>query len=309
MPSSTPAARRGTPRNAPRSPPPSSGGDGRAGFAFGVLSFLTVAAVVASLVAFVALRRSQDNEAEAEDRFAAASPPRPSPSRETHPKLALLLGGGERGAASRRLPPKPSKRSSSARVALASSDIVPNGEPIPVGDVLTALVTPDGSTIVTGARDGTVRLWDAPTGRATATLTGPTGGVEEAAVDPSGRWLVAVGRGGAWRWDLDRGVDRRRAGRPPARAPVVRGVLRRRDAARHRGRGRRRADLRHPVVAAARRAFTVFVDFLSVTFTPDGKRLLAGTGTGRCSSGISRATTCAARRSTRTGRTTSGSSR
>ena len=55
-------------------------------------------------------------------------------------------------------------------------------------------VTPDGTTIVTGGRDGTVQLWDSSSGDRVATLTGQTGGIEEAAVDPSGRWLVAVGQ-------------------------------------------------------------------------------------------------------------------
>ena len=86
---------------------------------------------------------------------------------------------------------------------------MPNIEPIPVGDVLTASVTPDGSTIVTGARDGTVRLWDAATGEPNGDAHGPDGGIEEAAVDPSGRGSWRSVAGGAWRWDLDREVDRR----------------------------------------------------------------------------------------------------
>ena len=159
--------------------------------------------------------------------------------------------------------------------------MIPNGEPIPVGDVLTALVTADGTTVVTGARDGTIRLWDVQTGESTATLSGPTQGIEEAAVDPTGRWLVAVGADGLWRWDLDDDapvgelVDRPTGelwsvafspdgGRLATAAED--GVVQLYDTSTWRPDGD---------------PFTADVDFLSVAFTPDGARLLAGTGDGR----------------------------
>ena len=150
-----------------------------------------------------------------------------------------------------------------------------------MGDVLTTLVTPDGSTIVTGARDGTVQLWDAQTGEPTTVLTGPTDGIEEAAVDPSGRWLVAVGADGLWRWDLSSDeTEGELVDRPPGALWSVAftadgerlataaedGVVQIYDTSSWRRQGE---------------PFTADVDFLSVTFTPDGKRLLAGTGEGR----------------------------
>ena len=164
---------------------------------------------------------------------------------------------------------------------MAASDIIPDLEPIPVGDVLTTLVSPDGSTIITGARNGTIRLWDANSGEATRTLTSSVGGVEEAVIDPSGRWLVAVGDGGAWRWDLDQtdsqavAVDESDGALWSAAfsedgtrlaTAAESGVVRIYDTSTW-------TEVGEP--------FTEDVDFLSVAFTLDGTRVLAGTGGGR----------------------------
>ena len=164
---------------------------------------------------------------------------------------------------------------------MAASDIIPDLEPIPVGDVLTTLVSPDGSTIITGARNGTIRLWDANSGEATRTLTSNVGGVEEAVIDPSGRWLVAVGDGGAWRWDLDQtdsqavAVDESDGALWSAAfsedgtrlaTAAESGVVRMYDTSTW-------TEVGEP--------FTEDVDFLSVAFTLDGTRVLAGTGGGR----------------------------
>ena len=169
--------------------------------AFTVLSVLTAAAVIASVVAFLALKQSRDKEAEAEQRLAHGLATQAESLASTQPKLALALAA-EAGARLPQMPAEAQQAMVTARLALAATRSSPNGEPIPVGDVLTVIVTPDGSTIVTGSRDGTVNLWDTQTGEGTATLTGPTQGVEEAAIDPSGRWLVVAGADGLWRWDL-----------------------------------------------------------------------------------------------------------
>ncbi len=249
-------------------------------YAFGALSFLAIAAVASSLVAFLALRRSQDKAAEAEERFVHALATQADSLAETRPKLALLLAAE---SAARRAPATPEAQNAivSARLALARSDIVPNGEPIPVGDVLTVLVTPDGSTIITGARDGTIRLWDASTGDAQATLTGLGSGVEEATVDASGRWLAAVGRGGLWRWDLTaKSTVGEMVARPSGALWSVafspdgtrlataaqNGVVQVYDT-------RSRAPLGEPFIES--------VDILSVAFTVDGSRLVAGAGSGQ----------------------------
>ena len=164
---------------------------------------------------------------------------------------------------------------------MAASDIVPDLEPIPVGDVLTTLVSPDGSTIVTGARNGTIRLWDASSGEATRTLTSSVGGVEEAVIDPSGRWLVAVGEGGAWRWDLDQ-TDPQAAAVDDSGGALW--------SAAFSEDGTRLATAAESGVVRiydtttwteVGEPFSEAVDFLSVAFTRDGTRVLAGTGGGR----------------------------
>jgi WD40 repeat protein len=64
-------------------------------------------------------------------------------------------------------------------------------------------VAPDGSWLAAAGQDGSVRIWDAVTGRKRATLSGHTGPVRAVAVAPDGSWLAAAGRDGSVRiWDL-----------------------------------------------------------------------------------------------------------
>ena len=236
---------------------------------------------LASIVAFAALQQSRDKEAEAEERFGHALATQAESLAPTRPKLALLLAA-ESAARVEPITAEAQNAIVTAREALAASDIVPNLEPIPVGDVLTALVSPDGSTIVTGARDGTIRLWDIASGEAADTLTSGVGGVEEAVIDPSGRWLVAVGSGGAWRWDLHESE-------PHGEALVGSdaGAL---WSAAFSADGTRLATAAEDGVvriydtttwAEVGEPFTEAVDALSVAFTLDGTHILAGTGSGR----------------------------
>ncbi len=249
-------------------------------FAFTALSLLAATAAAASIVAFAALQQSKDKEAEAEERFVHALATQAESLAPTRPKLALLLAA-ESAARLEPITPEAQNAIVNARETMAASDIVPDLEPIPVGDVLTTLVSPDGSTIVTGARNGTIRLWDAKSGEATQTLTSSVGGVEEAVIDPSGRWLVAVGDGGAWRWDLDQ--------RDPQAAAVDESGGALWSAAFSEDGTRLATAAENGVVRIYDTAtwtevgepFTEAVDFLSVAFTPDGTRVLAGTGGGR----------------------------
>ena len=69
--------------------------------------------------------------------------------------------------------------------------------------------SPDGSRIVTAAGDGTVRMWDAKTGAALATLVGAYGPVSSVAFSPDGSRVVTASEDYTARlWDA---TSRRRA--------------------------------------------------------------------------------------------------
>ena len=71
------------------------------------------------------------------------------------------------------------------------------------GGVASVAVAPDGSWLVSGGADGTVRIWDVATWRERALLAGHTGGVASVAVAPDGSWLVSGGADGTVRiWDV-----------------------------------------------------------------------------------------------------------
>ncbi|QYN41156.1 hypothetical protein K1T35_48330 (plasmid) [Pseudonocardia sp. DSM 110487] len=77
------------------------------------------------------------------------------------------------------------------------------------GSVLSVSVTPDGTRIVTGGDDGTVRVWDLATGAPVGeTPMGHRGGVRSVAVTPDGTRIITGGGDGWVRvWDLATGDE------------------------------------------------------------------------------------------------------
>jgi hypothetical protein len=85
-------------------------------------------------------------------------------------------------------------------------------------DVVRAVaITPDGTQVVTGAADTTVRVWDLATGRVVRILTGHTNAVAAVVVTPDGRQVISSSYDNTVRvWDLATGQQIRLLGGEPA---------------------------------------------------------------------------------------------
>ncbi len=244
-----------------------------------VLGILTAVALLASVAAMVAFGRARNDARRVADQLSRNLASLATQQAAADPYLATMLAAE---SLSRLEPPLVEARSAlvGGRAALGGSGLVPYGDPIPVGDALTVVVDPEGTTAAVGGRGGSISLWDLQTLRRTARLTGPARGIQEAAFSPDGSWLVAASDDeSVWKWDL--------GGRP--------------------GPGARLAELGSIVwsvavspdgktVAAATQVGEVWLldastgrpvadpvakgEFLSVAFSPDGSALLAGDGSG-----------------------------
>ncbi len=162
--------------------------------AVSALGALTVAAVVASLVAFSALGESRRRYAESLATQARAVA-------DSDPRTAVALAA-EAIARSGTDPVDARAALVDASEALAAR-FVPAGPAVQVGDASTVVVRPDGSLIVTGNRDGSISTWSATGVSLAAHVPGHMKAIEEMDFTPDGRWLISAGDDAAvLRWDL-----------------------------------------------------------------------------------------------------------
>lgn len=187
--------------------------------AIGALSALAAGATAASLVAFVAFQQAQTNKliaqeatVAAEERFGTALGALAGELVEEDPLLALYLSAEamQRGGAHG---PGFDARSSllAARHALSSGGPVPLGSPLIVGDAKAISLSPDGTLLAVGGRDGTISMASAITrGVLSARIKGHDGGVEDLDFSPRGDFLASVGDDGKiLLWTTNGGISDR----------------------------------------------------------------------------------------------------
>jgi len=77
------------------------------------------------------------------------------------------------------------------------------------GGVYGVSFSPDGTQLVSGSIDNTLKIWDAATGHATLTLSGHSGGVSSVSFSPDGKWIVSGSADGTLKmWDAATGAER-----------------------------------------------------------------------------------------------------
>ncbi|TMV04208.1 hypothetical protein FGK63_18140 [Ruegeria sediminis] len=257
------------------------------------LAVLAVSATGASFVAFRQSRQAQENAALADaatvmanDSFASALGAAAAGYATDDPLLALNLAAQ---SIARSRSPRTTYDARvallRARQALATGNPAPVGAPVPAGDALAIAISPDAATVLTGGRDGLIRILDATSRRQSReALDGGVGGVQDVAFSTQTEGFAAVGDSGRLvYWDISGGF---------ADAPRLLGET---------------SDVQwrlafhpsDPVVATVGEDGHVWIwpldagageggrtiaaragDFTSVSFSPDGNVLAAGNGSG-----------------------------
>jgi hypothetical protein len=84
------------------------------------------------------------------------------------------------------------------------------------GQVISVACSQDGRLVLSGAADGTVRLWEPAKGQDGEQILTSGGELRGVGLSPDGRHAAAAGAEGVWRWDLDGGKVPARLARTPA---------------------------------------------------------------------------------------------
>ncbi len=181
-----------------------------------LLSILAIGATVASLIAFLGFKQARHNEQRAEfatieahERFAGALGSAAHGLVSDDPLLALVLGA-EAIQRAEINPPDFQARATlvQARHELARSFLHPVGSPIEAGDAIAVALSPDGSLLASGRRDGSIGLIDVASGQQKQNLTGHQGGVRDLDFTKDGNRLVSIGTDGTIRlWQLKDGLS------------------------------------------------------------------------------------------------------
>lgn len=170
--------------------------------AVAALSLLAAGATAASVVAYMAFRDARQNELsaaaarlEADNRFALALGAVADGLARDDPRLSLFLAGEAAARAGDGAPGHDARSAMiAARLQLAGPAPHLLGSPIQAGDAKSLAMSPDGSYLAIGRRDGTIGIVDTharqPVG---PPLTGHRGGIEDLAFSSDGSLLVSAG--------------------------------------------------------------------------------------------------------------------
>ena len=173
--------------------------------AIAVLSFFAVGATGASVMAFLAFREATHNEQravtatiEARERFAGALGAAAKGLVHDDPLLALALAAEAMQRVQSGTPGYEARAAMiAARDLLTRGNPVVLGSPIPAGDALAIAMSPDGSLLAVGQRNGNIDIVDTATRkRVGPSLRGHSSGVEDLDFSPNGQQLASVGDDG-----------------------------------------------------------------------------------------------------------------
>jgi WD40 repeat protein len=142
--------------------------------------------------------------------------------------------------------------------------------------VMAQDLSPDGKTLVTGSRDTAIKLWDVTTGEARVTINGHTDAVEGVAFSPDGKTVASGSRDMAVKlWDATTGAERAVFN---GHKGWARSVTFSPDGKILASGGLDKTIKLWDVATGTERTLSLVDGPQAVVFSPDGRRLIVGTG-------------------------------